>query len=424
MRQLRHRPLLAAAVLAAAAVAGALLPATAGAASITIWEHVDFRGASSTFDRAVPRLSDLGWNDRVSSLRINSGRWEVCRDIGFASCRTLGADLREIARLESGWNDTLSSLRPVGGASEDSAQTVAGRLYSALLGRDADSEGLRNAAAQIERGQLENLVRGMTQSAEYRNLRARRSAAEILDQMYRGLYGRPADAAARRTYVVPIERGEDVQVVLALLAAGAPAMPGDTAPPQPISQDIDVAADGAGLVVWGSMGRYESLSGAKALLGRDGKARIDLAGTTPQTLTGTWTRESDTVMRLRIPDIADRRADAQGMVMLDGGRLARVEITAGTLGARNQVVFSFVADGWAPPREETRCQQQARARLEEDTGVPVVVLFLAPERSRLTTGRDALRGGAIQLADPAAFEYRCEVDAQRGEVLAATIQRR
>jgi hypothetical protein len=57
----------------------ALLPAGVGAATITVWEHENFRGESDVFDTTVSRLDD-GWNDRISSIRVDSGQWEVCRD--------------------------------------------------------------------------------------------------------------------------------------------------------------------------------------------------------------------------------------------------------------------------------------------------------------------------------------------------------
>ena len=404
------------------------LPAGARGAAITVWEHNDFRGASTVFDRAVPRLNDVGWNDRISSIRVDSGRWELCRDNDYSGCRTLSADMGEQRSLESGWNDALSSLRPVGEASEDSAERVAQRLYRAILGRDADPEGLRNATAQIERGQTEGLVRGMTQSTEYRNLRSQRSAAELLDQMFRGLYGRPADASARRTYIIPLERGEDHQVILTLLssdqyAGGSSGGIGSPAP-VPSGLDFNLRADGAGLVVWGANGRYESLSGASVVLSRDGRARVGLDGTTPQTFTGTWTRESNDLVRLQIPDIGGQRVDGKGIVVLDGGRLGRVEVTAGTPGARNQIVFTLIADDYAPPPEETLCIQEARAQLEDERDAPLVLLFLAPRRSSVATGRDDLSGDALVLTDPASFRYRCQVDTRRGTVLDASIQRR
>jgi len=197
----------------------AFLSAGARGGAITVWELDDLRGASISFDRAVPRLGDVGWNDRISSVRLDSGRWEICREKNYSGCRILSTGADEPGSLEVGWNDAVSSLRPLSRSSEDSAREVAGRLYRAILGRDGEPEDLRNAAAEIEGGRTESLVRRMTESAEYRKLRSESSSEGLLDQIHRGLRGRPSDDAARRTYLPPIERGEDAQVILALLAA-------------------------------------------------------------------------------------------------------------------------------------------------------------------------------------------------------------
>ena len=65
-----------------------------------------------------------------------------------------------------------------------------------------------------------------------------------------------------------------------------------------------------------------------------------------------------------------------------------------------------------------------RAQLEEERGAPMVILFLQPERSRVSSTRDELSGDALGLASPARFTYTCEVDPRRGQVLEASIRRR
>ena len=59
---------------AAALTALFSLPVAAGAASMTIWDSTGYRGASTVIDDSVRSLSALGWNDRISSLRVESGR--------------------------------------------------------------------------------------------------------------------------------------------------------------------------------------------------------------------------------------------------------------------------------------------------------------------------------------------------------------
>ena len=407
-----------------ALLVSALLPAAAGAASITVWEHADFRGATATFDRPWSRLSDQGWNDRISSLRVDSGRWEICRENDFSGCRVL-AGPGEMRSMDSAWNDAVSSLRPLAESGDETAEGLAKRLYLAILGRDAEPEGLRNAAAQIERGQTANLIAGMTQSSEYRNLRASRSPEQIVDQIYRGLYEKAASNEARRTLAPRIQRGEDAQVVLSLLSSDAPPPSGGSQPP-PSRDATSVHAEGAGLFVSGSMGRYAALSAATVQLTRDGNARIDFTGAGERSLTGTWTRQSDDVFSIHvtISDVDNRRAEAAGTVTLDGGRLARIEVRSGTLGARSQIVLSWISDDYSPPREETLCQQEARSQVESDRGAPIVLFFLVPERASTSSGRDRVAGNAIQIEDPALYEYRCDVDTRNGRVISATVDRR
>ncbi len=57
-------------------------------------------------------LTGSRFNDRVSSVEILAGRWEVCSDPGFRGrCEILRRDEPQLARL--GLNDTISSLRPI-----------------------------------------------------------------------------------------------------------------------------------------------------------------------------------------------------------------------------------------------------------------------------------------------------------------------
>ena len=406
-----------------------LAPTAAGAASITVWEQSGFRGASTVVDDSVRRLSDFGWNDRISSLRIDSGAWEFCRDTDFRDCRTVQAG--DIASLDAAWNDAISSLRPVDttntGNRGDSTvgrshEETARRVYRALLGHDPDAGGLRAATHDVARGDLAGVVRGMTQSAEYRRLRTAHSATELLDQMYRGILDRPSDAAARRSYLSALQRGEDVDVALALFASDEYRTADNR--DSSTGEDLALAADGNGMVVWGANGKYEALHSVSATLGHDGRARIELTGATSQTLTGTWTRDGADRVSLTIPDVAGHRLNANGTLLLDGAKLARFEVIAGALGAQESAVMTFVADDYDLPREEVLCHQAARARLEDERGAPMVMLFLEPERSRVSSGRQELAGNALGLADPSRYSYTCEVDTRRGQVLDASIRRR
>lgn len=94
---------------------------------------------------------------------------------------------------------------------------MATRLYRALLGREPDSEGLVAATREIQRGRLWQQIRAMVGSAEFAQARSRLSAPQLLDQIYRGLLGREADSSGVRTYLGQVERGEVAEVVFSIV---------------------------------------------------------------------------------------------------------------------------------------------------------------------------------------------------------------
>jgi hypothetical protein len=97
-------------LLAAAAVLAALTPA-AFAGQLTLFSDGDFRGTQVTLRGDVPNLSDIGFNDRTSSIVIRSGTWQICEHKDFGGyCAELGpGEYREMSRF----NDRISSAREV-----------------------------------------------------------------------------------------------------------------------------------------------------------------------------------------------------------------------------------------------------------------------------------------------------------------------
>lgn len=102
--------LLNAALLLAAPV---LVAANAHAGEITLYTHDNFGGPAMTVRESINDLVPAGFNDRVSSVQVRSGRWQLCKDINFSGqCIVLGPG--EYRKLD-GFNDVLTSLREVGG---------------------------------------------------------------------------------------------------------------------------------------------------------------------------------------------------------------------------------------------------------------------------------------------------------------------
>ena len=97
-------------LLAAAAVL-ATLTSTALAGEITIFADSNFRGNRATLDRDAPDLARDGFNDRISSIAIRSGVWQICEHANFGGrCAELGPG--EYRNLPD-FNDAISSIREV-----------------------------------------------------------------------------------------------------------------------------------------------------------------------------------------------------------------------------------------------------------------------------------------------------------------------
>jgi len=99
-------------LLAAAAVLATLTQA-AFAGEITLFENSNFRGNRVTLDRDASNLSNVGLNDRVSSVAVRSGRWLLCEHANFGGrCAEFGpGEYRELPDF----NDSISSVRQIDG---------------------------------------------------------------------------------------------------------------------------------------------------------------------------------------------------------------------------------------------------------------------------------------------------------------------
>jgi hypothetical protein len=99
-------------LLAAAAVL-ATLTHTAFAGELTLFADSDFRGARVTLQGDARDLRQLNFNDRVSSLIVRSGTWELCQDSNFSGrCAQFGPG--EYRALPN-FNDAISSVRELRG---------------------------------------------------------------------------------------------------------------------------------------------------------------------------------------------------------------------------------------------------------------------------------------------------------------------
>jgi hypothetical protein len=97
-------------LLAAAAVLATLTHA-AVAGELTLFADSDFRGARVTLQGDARDLRRMDFNDRVSSMIVRSGVWELCTDGDFRGrCVQFGpGEYRGLPGL----NDAVSSVREV-----------------------------------------------------------------------------------------------------------------------------------------------------------------------------------------------------------------------------------------------------------------------------------------------------------------------
>jgi hypothetical protein len=81
--------------------------------AIEVYGRPGFRGRTLAFNGDVRNLGRTGLDDRVSSVVVNEGRWELCSDRAFTGhCRVFGPG--EYPRLGGRLDDNVASLRRVG----------------------------------------------------------------------------------------------------------------------------------------------------------------------------------------------------------------------------------------------------------------------------------------------------------------------
>lgn len=97
--------------------------------------------------------------------------------------------------------------------SRSEAEKLAAALYRGLLDREPDPNGLAGTTAEIQRGNLAEVIRSIAASPEYRSRIAGKPATEILEQLYSGLLGRSPDSEGVRLYLGAIQRGDVVDIV-------------------------------------------------------------------------------------------------------------------------------------------------------------------------------------------------------------------
>jgi len=165
-----------------------------GRAEVVVYRDVRFNGGSSRFEGSIRNLRDEGWNDRISSVRVQLGR----RDGDGRDRRDdRGGDRRDDRRDD----------RRISGGEADS---IIRRAYQDVLGRDPDEGGLRQYRSRvIDDGWRETQVReSLRNSPEYRErtTMTRGKAEEIVRRAYLNVLKREPDAAGSQGFIVRVIR--------------------------------------------------------------------------------------------------------------------------------------------------------------------------------------------------------------------------
>jgi hypothetical protein len=75
---------------------------------IVLYSRGGFGGRTLGLDGDIADLRRVGFNDRASSLRVNWGVWEVCRDVNFGGrCVRIDRSVADLGRFD----DEISSVR-------------------------------------------------------------------------------------------------------------------------------------------------------------------------------------------------------------------------------------------------------------------------------------------------------------------------
>lgn len=113
--------------IVAASLAALNLPAQAdpgryhhgsGYNGAVVYADAGYRGVALRVAGDVPDLARVQFNDRISSISILSGVWEVCTHANFrGKCATIDMSVARLSDLRL--NDNISSIRPVGHGRSD-----------------------------------------------------------------------------------------------------------------------------------------------------------------------------------------------------------------------------------------------------------------------------------------------------------------
>ena len=102
-------------------------PVAAATDAVIFYEGDNFRGRTFSTQEAVPNFISFGFNDRASSIVVNSQRWEVCDDANFGGRCVVLQPGRYPSLSSMGLNDRISSVRMVAGPRAENERDTSNR---------------------------------------------------------------------------------------------------------------------------------------------------------------------------------------------------------------------------------------------------------------------------------------------------------
>ena len=97
------------------------------------------------------------------------------------------------------------------------AEFIVDALYSAILARDPDQGSQCSAVAEVQQGNIENLLNSILRSQEFAALRGEVSPEGLLDRLYMGIFDREADSGGVREYLGLIRSGRYTDTLLRMI---------------------------------------------------------------------------------------------------------------------------------------------------------------------------------------------------------------
>jgi hypothetical protein len=180
-----------------------------GDAQVTIYQGERFSGYATEVEGDLRNLRYGGWNDRLSSIRVNYDRNR--RDDQGYGRDGVGRGRDDRGRNDPGRDDRRRDDRGVGrvGRDDDPARgrgtvsnvdVIIRRVYLDVLKREADGPGLALYRGRMQReGWTEHDVReALLKSPEYRdrNTMTQQKAQEVVARAYRAVLNREPDPAS------------------------------------------------------------------------------------------------------------------------------------------------------------------------------------------------------------------------------------